>query len=320
MKKLYFIMILLIALIASACGSTEPEAVAPATDIPETAVPATDVPETVVPATDIPETAVPATDEPEPALHEMNITATAEGWDAPASVPAGWTKVTLINESEGLRQAAFLRLDDDKSMDDVFAAIEAGMEGPPAWMTPYGGVSGVLPGENTTVSLNLAAGQYIVIDPVPGADGVPGMAKGYFMPLVVEESNVTTAAPAADLSVELVDYAFKVDFDTFTAGKHTIKVTNSGAQEAHELVIVKLDDGATIQDFLSAFAPDAPGGAPPGVFIAGTGAFDEVTDNYLEVEFEAGATYGIVCFTPSTENGGQPHFTLGMVGQFTVQE
>ena len=254
----------------------------------------------------------------DPTLHALTITATAEGWNAPESVPAGWTRVTLNNESEGLRQAAFLRLDDDKSMDDVFAAIEAGMEGPAPWMVPYGGVSGVLPGGETAVSLNLAAGQYIVIDPVPEPDGIPGMAKGYFMPLVVEESDVATAAPAADLSVELVDYAFNLDYDAISAGSHTLKVSNSGPQEAHELVVVKLDDGASIQDFLGAFAPDAPDGPPPGTFVAGTAAFNEQSDNYLEVTFEAGATYGIVCFLPSTVHGGQPHFMHGMVSQFTV--
>ncbi|MEM7114589.1 MAG: hypothetical protein AAF614_19285 [Chloroflexota bacterium] len=248
----------------------------------------------------------------------MDIIATGEGWDAPESVLAGWTKVTLNNKSDGLRQAAFLRLDDDKNMDDVFAAIEAGMEGPAPWMVPYGGVSGVIPGAETAVSLNLAAGQYIVIDPVPTADGVPGMAKGYFMPLVVEESDVITAAPTTDLSVELVDYAFNTNYDAFSAGNQTIRVSNSGPQEAHELVVVKLDEGKSIQDFLGAFAPDAPGGPLPGTFVAGTAAFADVSDNYLEVTFEAGETYGIVCFTPSTVHGGQPHFMHGMVGQFTV--
>jgi len=140
--------------------------------------------------------------------HELSITATGQGWDAPETVQAGWTEITLVNKSEGMRQSAFLRLDDDKTMDDVFAAIEAGMEATPAWMTAYGGVSGVMPGESRTVTVDLPAGQYIVVDPVPEADGIPGMAKGYFMPLLVEESDVATSAPSGDMSLELVDYTF----------------------------------------------------------------------------------------------------------------
>lgn len=287
MKRLFFPIVLLSVVILSACGAAEPE-----TGVADAA---------------------------EATLHEMSITATAEGWDAPESTPAGWTRITLNNESDGLRQAAFLRLEDDKSMDDVFAAIDAGMQEPAEWMVPFGGVSGVAPGEATTVSVNLAAGQYIVIDPVPTADGVPGMAKGYFMPLVVEESDVATEAPAADLAINLVDYAFEMDYDALSAGSQTIKVTNSSSQEAHEVVIVKLDESTTVEDFLGEFSLDNPGGPLPGQFVAGTAAFVEGSDNYLEVDLEEGAAYGVICFTPSPPNQGAPHFMLGMVGEFTVQ-
>lgn len=255
---------------------------------------------------------------PESSTHHLSITATGEGWDAPASVPAGWTDITLINESEGMRQTAFFRLDDDKTMDDVFAAIEAGMEATPEWMTAYGGVSGVMPGESRTVTADLPAGQYIVIDPVPEADGIPGMAKGYFMPLLVEDSDAVTAAPSADFTIEVVDYAFTFDYDSVTSGQHMIQVSNRGPQEAHEVVIVKLNEGASVQDFLAAMAPDALAGPPPGQIVAGTAPFDTVTENYLEVNFEAGETYALICFLPSTQHEGKAHFMLGMVGQFDV--
>ena len=251
-------------------------------------------------------------------IHELTITATGQGWEAPESVPAGWTKITLVNQREGMRQTAFLRLDDDKTLDDVFAAIEAGMAGNPPWMTAYGGVSSVMPGESKVVAANLPAGQYIVIDPVPEPDGIPGMAKGYFIPLFVEESNVATAPPSSDLSLEMIDYAFNFDFDAVTAGSHVIQVTNNGTQEAHEAVVVKLNEGASVEDFLAAIAPGAPAGPPPGEFVAGTAAFESITENYLEVEFEAGATYALICFLPSPLHGGQPHFMLNMVGQFVV--
>jgi hypothetical protein len=106
-------------------------------------------------------------------VHHFSITSSGQGWEALAIAPAGWTEITLVNQSEGMRQAAFLRLDDDKSMDDVFAATEAGMEGVPASMTSYGGLSGMMPGETKAVTANLPAGQYIVIDPVPEADADP---------------------------------------------------------------------------------------------------------------------------------------------------
>ncbi len=283
MKRLYILSVLLITMFASACT-----------------------------------TQTAAVSEPAPTVHTLNITATGEGWEAADTAPEGWTTVTLANQSDFMRQAAFLRLDDDKSMADVAAAIEAGMEGVPPWMTAYGGVSGVMPGETKSVTANLPAGQYIVIDPVPEADGVPGMAKGYFMPLQITESDTMTTAPVQDMSVELVDYSFKFDPDAINAGEYTFRVTNSGPQEAHEVVIIKLDEGASVEDFIMAMGPDAPPGPPPGQIVAGTAAFDTEAENYVEVAFEEGATYAFVCFTASSVHSGEPHFMHGMVAQFDV--
>ncbi len=252
------------------------------------------------------------------AQHALTVTATAAGWEAPATAPAGWTAITLDNQSGGMRQAAFYRLDDDKTLDDVFAAIEAGMEGAPPWMTPYGGVSGVMPGLKRTVSANLPAGQYVVIDPVPEADGLPGMAKGYFMPLKVEASSGMTAPPAADLDVELDDYVFGIDYEAVEAGRQTLRVSNLSTVEPHELVVIKLDEGASAEDFLAAMAPGAAAGPPPGQIVAGTAPIDAVTQNVLEIDFEAGARYALICFLPSVVHEGAPHFTFGMVEEWTV--
>jgi hypothetical protein len=67
-------------------------------------------------------------------------------------------------------------------------------------------------------------------------------------------------------------------------------------------------------------APDAEGGPPPGQIVGGTAPFAPETENYLEVEFEAGATYALICFLPSTQHGNQPHFMLGMIDQFMVAD
>lgn len=252
------------------------------------------------------------------AHHTYTITATEEGWDATEDIPAGWTEIVLTNQSDFMRQAAFLRLDDDRTMADVANAVEAGMEGVPPWMTSYGGVSGVMPGETRRVTVNLPAGQYIVIDPVPEPDGVPGMAKGYFMAMTVEDNETATAPPSNDLLIELLDYSFQFDHEAIEAGTYTLRVTNSGPQEAHEVVIIRLDEGANADDFIRAMAPDAPPGPPPGQIVAGTAAFDTETENYVDVTFEAGATYAFICFTASSVHAGEPHFMHGMVAQFDV--
>lgn len=252
------------------------------------------------------------------ATNALTITAEPTRFAAPDTWPAGWTAITLVNQSDDMRQAALYRLIEGKTMDDLSAAMQIGdPEAALALLIEIGGPAAVLPGAESTVTVNLQPGPHILLDPVPDAEGVPGMDKGYFMPFGVEDGD-GTSAPTADLSVELVDYAYVFDEGAATAGRHTVEILNSGPQEAHEVIIIKLNQGATVQDFLAATAPDAPSGPPPGMPVAGTAALDMGEVAYLDLTLEPGATYALICFLPSTQQGGIPHFMLGMIGQFTV--
>lgn len=134
-----------------------------------------------------------------PAQHQLHVTATGAGYEAAAETPAGWTAVALTNQSEGMRQAALLRFAEGKTMDDLMALMQSGeVAGFPEWLIPVGGPVGVAPGMSGAVTLNLSAGEYIMLDPAPDAEGVPGFAKGYLAPLHVAANDVATTEPAID--------------------------------------------------------------------------------------------------------------------------
>ncbi|MEZ4658154.1 MAG: hypothetical protein R2911_11320 [Caldilineaceae bacterium] len=255
-----------------------------------------------------------------PSLHQLSVTANGTGYEAPAEAAAGWTTISLANQSDEMRQASLLRFAEGKTLDDLMALMQSGdVAGIPEWLIPVGGPVGVLPGMNGAVALNLTAGDYIMLDAAPDAGGVPGFAKGYLAPLHVTASTAATAEPVADLTVTLADYAFVFEEASMAAGRHTIRLENSGPQEPHEIAIVKLAQGATLQDFMAAISGEGPVGPPPGMSIGGSGPIAISEAAYVDVELEAGATYGLVCFLPSAHNHGQPHFMLGMMREFTVQ-
>lgn len=255
-----------------------------------------------------------------PSLHQFSVTANGTGYEAPAEAQAGWTTISLANQSNGMRQASLLRFADGKTMDDLMALMQSGdVAGFPEWLIPVGGPVGVLPGMHGAVTLNLTAGDYIMLDAAPDAEGVPGFAKGYLAPLHVTASAAATAEPVADLTLTLADYAFVFEETAMSAGRHTIRLENNGPQEPHEIAIVKLAEGATLQDFMAAMSGEGPAGPPPGMPIGGSGPIAIGEAAYVDVELEAGATYGLVCFLPSAHNHGQPHFMLGMMREFMVQ-
>src|SRR5688500_11466007 len=100
-----------------------------------------------------------------------------------------------------------------------------------------------------------------------------------------------------------------------TADTHTIQVTNHGTQ-THEVVLLKLDPGASAKDFGAAFEPGASG-PPPGQPIGGVVGIETGQHAYFKARFEPGR-YGLICFF-SDPTTGKPHFAQVMTSEFTVE-
>ncbi len=119
------------------------------------------------------------------------------------------------------------------------------------------------------------------------------------------------------VGVTAVDYAFEDVPATIPAGTVAFELTNASEAEEHEMIVMRKADGVT-QSWTELLALEeeeseglaeftTAGFAPPG----GTGA--------TMAELEPGS-YVMVCFIPvGGAEDGPPHFSQGMVQEFTVQ-
>lgn len=251
----------------------------------------------------------------------VTITATDYRFDAPASIPAGFTTIRIVNQGKMLHHAALVRLTDGKTVADLGKALEK--PGPfPAWAIMAGGPNSPRPdGGSSEVTLSLVAGSYAILCFVPDPGGVPHFAKGMMVPLTVTPAAGASAmAPTADVTVSLADYSFSPSA-ALTAGKHTIAVVNDGPQP-HELVLVKLAPGKTAEDMaswvgkLEGPASKAPPGPPPGEPLGGVSPMVQGDTAYFPVDLTPG-DYGLFCFLPD-KSDGKPHAEHGMIKEFKV--
>lgn len=120
-------------------------------------------------------------------------------------------------------------------------------------------------------------------------------------------------AGAPELAITIADYSFSLDETTVTGPAVVLSGRNSAEQD-HELLVLRLDDGLTTQDLLRGTGP----GLPDGVAYIGqaTVPVAERVDLVL-VDLEPGA-YTVVCFFLTPD--GIPHLALGMEAAFTVEE
>jgi uncharacterized cupredoxin-like copper-binding protein len=228
-------------------------------------------------------------------------------FDAPDQIAAGMTTFHLVNDGPGLHHLVLIRLDSSKTAADLQAAIKN--PGPlPGWAVLSGGPNAADPKGESTATVDLAAGNYVMLCFVDTPDGVPHFARGMVRPLTVTPvTTASAAAPVADAVASLSDYSIALS-RPLTAGKHTIKVEVAPGQP-HELVLIQLNPGKTAKDLL-AWMPKMHG-SPPGHVVGGASPSVSGSPVYVSVDLAPGK-YLLICFLPDPKDG-KPHFMHGMM-------
>lgn len=242
----------------------------------------------------------------------VTITAHDHTFDAPETMPSGAVTIRFVNEGESAHHAQLIRFRDGKTPEDMAAAMEQGEI--PDFITLVGGPSIVMPGMEATVTVELRPGSYWWLCFVEDENGVPHLAQGMASHVEVE-AGPRTELPEADNTMMLNDYEFKLG-KPLTAGRHVVRVRNYAAQP-HEVVLIKLAPGKTMDDVM-AYMESGEEGPPPGMPIGGMQALSQGVAANLILDLEPGS-YGLICYVPDAGDF-QPHFAHGMVDEITVSE
>lgn len=250
---------------------------------------------------------------PKAAPATVTMTARDFAFDAPAQIPGGAVTLQIRNSGKEVHQAQLVRLEGGKTGQDLIAAMKTPGP-PPAWMKFVGGPNAVAPGHDVSATSVLEPGQYAYLCLIPSPDGMMHAAKGMMRPFEVTAapSGAATSLPEADFIIKLVDFDFQTS-KPLTPGKHAIMVENAGPQ-AHELVLVKLAPGKTIQDF--ATWAESMKGPPPATPVGGVGVLETGMRATFAADLTAG-DYGLICFVPDAKDG-KLHLAHGMMKNFKV--
>ena len=122
------------------------------------------------------------------------------------------------------------------------------------------------------------------------------------------------------IDVTAKEYEYSGIPDTLTTGYHVLNFSNQGTEQ-HEMFAFRINDGVTEsldeifalpeEDAMTKITPVNASFAPPGQSDTGSWNLTEP------------GSYAVVCFVPvgsvgDTEGQGPPHFTQGMIHEFTV--
>jgi uncharacterized cupredoxin-like copper-binding protein len=221
----------------------------------------------------------------------------------PAEVPSGVVTFQASSEIDALPG----RLNDGVTLDQLTEAL--------AQPDPFAALAMVtlLGGSGNGVD------NRVTFDLKPGTHALIGFSESGPPSLVPFEAGEPSQAeaPVADVSVDLVDFNFVVPAEV-KSGPQVWKVSNTGTQW-HEMAIVKLAEGSTIDDLMAMMsAPEGASGPPPMEDVAFWGPMSPGESGWVTWDLPAG-TYTLLCFLPDAADG-TPHLAKGMVGQLTVTD
>lgn len=250
---------------------------------------------------------------------------------APDTVDAGWTTFQFSNNGDDIHYAHIVQLDSGRTVKELLEAYAEAIRtsaARPKWIRRFGGPGGAAPGGSSAVTQNLEPGSYVWICPVEDTAGHPHFAKGESKAFVVRAATNPAGQappPVASAMIRLMDFTFTVD-SRLKAGRHMIRVENGGL-EPHDLVMMKLAPGETldqVRSFLNperARRPDEAGQPLPPLksleLLAGGIA---VIAPGMHVFFQTDLTpgeYVLVCMTTAPD--GRAHIEHGMIQQIRIQ-
>jgi uncharacterized cupredoxin-like copper-binding protein len=208
-----------------------------------------------------------------------------------------------------------LRLHDGVSVDQYLSAAQRDEGAAGSLIDNSGGVNIVDPGTSGTGYADLQPGKYALVCYIPSGDHVGHLHKGMVAELTVPEraASEQPAAPTSIADIVMQDFNFTLPSQGLGA-PGTYRFVNNGAQ-AHEFVVMRINDGKTLADVLPYLQAGFQGDKPL-TFAGGSGGVEPGKTGYVDLALSPGQ-YVAMCFITDPASH-KHHAELGMVAPFTV--
>ncbi len=266
------------------------------------------------------------------------VTARDFAFDAPDSIPSGWTTLRFTNNGAQTHFFVLDHLPDGRSLQDFIDAVGAPFDSAwsglqagtldkadvpallgrlvPPWFAQVdqrGGVGLVHPGGSAQATVHLDPGTYVIECYVKSPDNTFHTALGMARQLTVTSASNGEQEPTADLEITFGENGMEAPA-TVSPGSHTVAVHYTKAASgilANDVHVAKLEEGQSAEslapwmDWMNVPGLRTPA---PATFLGGVQEVPVPGTAYFTVDLQPGRYAWI---SENAENG--------MVKEFTVQ-
>jgi len=237
-------------------------------------------------------------------------------YSAPASIEGGLVTVTLQNNGKAPHSAQLARILGNHTPQEVLKAVGGNSNKTPSWIRGEGGPGNALPGQTSSSTDVLPAGNYLILDG-GNMNGAPGYKKltvtaGKSGPLPSSGTNVTAANPAKD------KYKWQIS-GPLKAGENRLTFHSKGKDALHLIGAARVTGNPSLAEIKKAFARNGP----PPKFVdqksfTTTSVIDGGKSEVTSLSLTKPGEYVLFC-PLSDRDGGKPHLAEGLLTTVNVK-
>jgi len=254
----------------------------------------------------------------------LNLSISEKGksaaFTAPKSTKGGLVAVSFKNDGKSPHGVQFVQYTGDHTASDVLKQIASNTNKIPNWIKGQGGTGPVAGGQSDSATLNLPAGNYVLVDSAslsPSGGGPPATAP---VKVTSGDTGDLPSTPATVTAKHTGKDRYAWGISGLKSGKNKITFKSEGNDALHVIFAVpvkgKAPPLAQIKKDLSKQGPPPPyvdfGGAQSSAVL--DGGLSQTTTLTLDKPGQ------YVFFCPLTDrDGGKPHFEEGLLKTVTVK-
>ncbi len=243
-------------------------------------------------------------------------------FQAPKTSKGGLVEVTLANHGKAPHGVQFIRYTSGHAAADVQKQLGSNTNKIPDWLKAEGGIGSVAPGATQTATLNLPAGNYVLVDAAALGGGGPSSGPPATADMTVSsgETGDLPDTPGKVVADQTGKDQFAWDVSGLKAGENDITFESKGEDSLHLLIAVPVKGTAPP---LSQIKSDIAKNGPPPPYldvknIVSSAVLDGGLSQTTKLDLQKPGQY--VFFCPLTDrDGGKPHDQEGLLAVETVK-
>jgi plastocyanin len=246
---------------------------------------------------------------------KLSLSITEQGKTAsfkvPKSTDGGLVEVTFRNQGKSPHEAQFARLTGGHDVNDLLKTL--GSDEIPPWVHAEGGPGKTEGGATSTTTVDLPAGDYVVLDTL--SQGKPPTAA---FKVASGESGDLPSTDAEITAAEDGKEEYKWEVSGLKAGRNEVTFVSEGKKTLHHAILAPIKGDATIADVKKSLQSQS--GPPPidsdaaqqTTVLDGDGKSEVTTLNLKP------GRYALVCFFNDRDEN-KPHFLEGLLDEVEIK-